>query len=70
MPHYDGYAVLSALKCNPALARIPVIAVTAMAMSGDAARLLALGFDGYLSKPVNFDLLKVELSNQLPTWRQ
>lgn len=67
MPQLDGYAVLSALKSNPALARIPVIALTAMAMSGDAARLLGQGFDGYLSKPVSFGLLKIELNNRLPT---
>ena len=68
MPHLDGYAVLNALKSNPEVSGIPVIAVTAMAMLGDGERLLAQGFDGYLSKPIEFDELKAELIEHLPSW--
>lgn len=68
MPHLDGFAVLSALKSDPKLSAIPVIAVTALAMRGDGERLLARGFDGYLSKPVEFEHLKAELLHRLPSW--
>jgi two-component system, cell cycle response regulator DivK len=43
---------MKALKANPSTQRIPIIAMTALAMKGDKERLLAEGFDGYMSKPV------------------
>jgi CheY-like chemotaxis protein len=52
LPIMDGYAVVAALKNNPALSAIPVIAVTALAMVGDREKLLASGFDGYIEKPI------------------
>lgn len=68
MPHLDGYGVLAGLRAESTLAHIPVIAVTAMAMAGDGQRLLAAGFSGYLSKPIEFEQLKLELATQLPGW--
>lgn len=68
MPHLDGYAVLGALRSDPAFSGIPVIAVTALAMLGDGDQLLAQGFDGYLSKPIELDQLKAELATHLPNW--
>ena len=52
LPEMDGPEVLKRLRTHPALARLPVIALTAHAMSGDRERFLALGFDGYLTKPI------------------
>ena len=68
MPELDGYGVLQGVKSDPAVAHIPIIALTALAMAGDGERLLAAGFDGYLSKPVDFDDLKSELRKHLPTF--
>ena len=48
----DGYEVARQLRAAPGLSSIPLIAVTAFAMVGDRAKLLAAGFDGYLSKPI------------------
>ncbi|GIZ52420.1 response regulator [Noviherbaspirillum aridicola] len=53
LPHLDGYGVVRAFRDDPQLRGIPVIAVTALAMSGDREKLLAAGFDGYLSKPID-----------------
>jgi CheY-like chemotaxis protein len=53
LPEMDGYAVLRALRDNPATASIPVAALTAQAMAGDEQRALAAGFDGYITKPIN-----------------
>ena len=53
LPDTDGSSVLRALRHNPDTADIPVVAVTAFAMRGDRERLLADGFDGYLSKPID-----------------
>lgn len=52
LPGLNGYGVIAILKSEPTLASIPVIAVTALAMTGDRERLLNAGFDGYISKPV------------------
>jgi two-component system cell cycle response regulator len=58
LPKLDGYGVLALLKrtSDHALRRIPVIAVTALAMVGDRQKLLAAGFDGYLGKPIEPEL--------------
>ena len=53
LPDLDGVSALGRLRANERTASIPVLAVTAQAMQGDRERLLAAGFDGYLSKPVD-----------------
>ena len=65
MPGMDGYSVLAALKIDPVTAEIPVIFVTALAEAADEARGLALGVADYITKPVNPDLLKARIRNQL-----
>lgn len=57
MPEIDGYQALPMLKNDDALREIPVVAVTAQAMKGDREKCLDAGADGYLSKPVDPDLL-------------
>jgi two-component system cell cycle response regulator len=52
LPKVDGYAVAKHLKSHPALSRIPLVAVTALAMVGDRDRVLGAGFDGYIAKPI------------------
>jgi two-component system cell cycle response regulator len=53
LPRVDGYEVARRLKGHPALSRIPLVAVTALAMVGDRDRILAAGFDGYIDKPID-----------------
>ena len=53
LPGADGVEVCRQLKQDPALRNIPMVAVTAYAMVGDREKLLANGFNGYLSKPIN-----------------
>jgi two-component system cell cycle response regulator DivK len=55
LPVMDGYAVAQALRRNPALARVPIIAVTSYAMAGDRERILAAGCTDYLEKPLDPD---------------
>jgi CheY-like chemotaxis protein len=53
IPGGGGVKVLEAIRADPALRRLPVVAVTALAMAGDRERLLAAGFDAYVSKPID-----------------
>jgi len=53
LPGIDGVEALERLRQNERTASIPVLALTAQAMSGDRERFLEAGFDGYLSKPVD-----------------
>jgi len=52
MPVLDGYQALSEIRQSPELAATPVVALTANAMAGEREKGLALGFDDYLSKPL------------------
>lgn len=52
LPKLDGFGVARALKQDPFLRHIPLVAVTAYAMVGDRDRMLASGFDGYIAKPI------------------
>ena len=53
MPRMNGFAVIEALRKDPALARMKIIALTSFAMKGDRDRIMAAGFDGYLAKPID-----------------
>lgn len=53
LPGMDGIAALGQLRSDPATERIPVIAVTASAMTHDRQKIMAAGFDGYQSKPIH-----------------
>ncbi|PYN92060.1 MAG: response regulator [Candidatus Rokuibacteriota bacterium] len=53
LPGIDGIAALGQLRGNPATRGIPVIAVTASAMTHDRQKIMAAGFDGYQTKPLN-----------------
>ena len=53
LPGIDGVEALEQLRQDERTSAIPVLALTAQAMSGDRDRFLDAGFDGYLSKPVD-----------------
>ncbi len=55
LPRMDGYGVVAAIKGDAELCKIPILAVTALAMVGDREKLLAAGFDGYIDKPIEPD---------------
>jgi CheY-like chemotaxis protein len=49
----DGFGVLRAVRADEELRPIPVVAVTASAMMADREKVLAAGFTGYISKPID-----------------
>ena len=53
LPGMDGVAALRLLRDDPRTTAIPVVALTAYAMGEDRERLLAAGFDGFLTKPID-----------------
>lgn len=65
LPTLDGYGVVQELKNDQATRDIPIVAVTVLAMSGDHDRLLAAGFDGYISKPIAPATFAQEVANFL-----
>ena len=66
LPEMDGYAVAHALRSNPALERVPIVAVTSYAMVGDRERILAAGCTGYIEKPINPDTFVAQVEACLP----
>jgi two-component system cell cycle response regulator DivK len=52
LPDISGYEAVRRLKEHPPTRTIPVVAVTAFAMSGDKRKALTSGCDGYLPKPI------------------
>jgi two-component system cell cycle response regulator DivK len=53
LPGIDGITALGQLRNDPTTRSIPIIAVTASAMTHDRQKIMAAGFDGYQSKPIN-----------------
>src|SRR5436190_15887154 len=53
LPDMDGTEAVHRLKDDPRTARIPIVALTSLAMKGDREWFLASGFDGYLEKPIS-----------------
>jgi len=65
LPGMDGYTVAEALRKNPAIVSIPIIAVTSYAMTGDRERILASGCTGYIEKPIDPESFHTEVSQFL-----
>lgn len=53
LPGIDGIETLRRLRADPTTAGIPVLAVTASAMTQDRQKIMAAGFDGYQAKPIS-----------------
>jgi CheY-like chemotaxis protein len=58
MPRMDGFALLKELRSRNDTRSIPIFAISAFAMAGDAERALARGFNQYITKPVSVGKLR------------
>ncbi len=55
LPGLDGFATTQMIKGDAAIKNIPIVALTAHAMRGDAERAMSAGCDGYITKPIDPD---------------
>jgi CheY-like chemotaxis protein len=65
LPRLDGFGVALRLKAEPGLRDVPLIAVTASAMVGDREKVIASGFDGYITKPITPETFVAEVEGFL-----
>ena len=65
LPGFDGFEAIRRIKANPALQHIPIIVVTAYAMSTDESRATEAGCE-YVSKPFNSTVLLDTIRDVLP----
>ncbi|MGQ0601684.1 MAG: response regulator [Anaerolineales bacterium] len=66
LPDIDGYEVARRIRANERLRTLPVIAITANALRGDAEKALNAGCDVYMSKPINIRELWAKVNSFLP----
>jgi signal transduction histidine kinase/DNA-binding response OmpR family regulator len=76
MPEMDGYALAEAIRQEEIRqgtareARLPILALTANALRGEAVRTQAIGMDEYLTKPLRLEALKAAIERWLPRNRE
>jgi len=67
LPLLDGYEATRRIKADPALAAIPIIAITSYALSGDEEKARAAGCDDYVTKPYSPRMLLAKIREYLPS---
>jgi two-component system, cell cycle response regulator DivK len=65
LPVMDGHAVARELRKDTELARVPIIAVTSYAMTGDREKTIKAGCNGYIEKPINPDTFMQQVEQHL-----
>lgn len=66
LPGMSGLEIARALRADPELRDLPLLAVTAMAMLGDREEVLAAGFSGYIEKPIMPERFALDVDAHLP----
>lgn len=61
LPDMDGTDVLETIRNSEVDEKLPVVAITSYAMSGDRERLLSAGCNGYIEKPINPESILAEI---------
>ena len=65
LPVIDGWDATKQIKANPQTKNIPIIALTAHAMSGDREKAIAAGCDDYDTKPIELERLLAKIETLL-----
>jgi len=66
LPVMDGYEATRRIRAIPELAKVPIVAVTSYALSGDEAKTQEAGCDGYIAKPFSPRQLLAKVREFLP----
>ena len=69
LPGMDGITAMKQLKATPGTKQIPIIAITASAMTHNRTTMLAEGFDGYQTKPISLKEFLGEIERVLAAGR-
>jgi len=67
IPSMNGYEVVTRLKADPEVSPSPIVAITA---EGDRDRALALGFDGFIAKPIRATTFEVQITEYVDGYRE
>jgi CheY-like chemotaxis protein len=70
MPILDGHALIRELRADPRFSGLPVVALTAYAMQGDREKALTLGFDRYITKPIDIPNFRAQVAALLGVARE
>lgn len=65
MPDMDGYQTINVIRKDDSLKHLPIISLTALAMSGDMEKCIEIGANDYCSKPVDFKILLSKIKTLL-----
>lgn len=65
LPRISGYDLIQWIKADANISHIPIIAITAFAMEDDKEKILSLGCEGYMSKPISMDPFIVNVNKFL-----
>lgn len=65
LPDLDGFTAVTRIRAFANLQTVPIIALTARTVDNDRARAIAIGCDGYITKPVDFEELLTEVARHL-----
>ena len=65
LPDIDGLEVAKRIRASEAGSNLPIIALTSYAMPGDKERILAVGCNGYMAKPIDVKAFIAEIEKYL-----
>lgn len=65
MPDIDQYRLATRIRATPKFAGLPILAKTANVMRGDRESSLDAGYDGYIQRPIDIDILSMQLERYI-----
>lgn len=70
MPEMDGWEMFERIRARDEFSGVPIIALTAHAMTGDRERIEKAGFDGYIAKPFRINSFMEDIQNTIKAFNE
>ena len=70
MPEMDGWEMFERTRAKDEFSGVPIIALTAHAMTGDRERIEGAGFDGYIAKPFRINSFMEDIQNAIKAFNE